>query len=770
MVSGGRRGGSGARAGGRGDGFLRRIAAVAVLVGAAAVSPALAQSEPGADQPASDQIGRQLLEQPAAPFEPMDQREVDHLLNNVQDPGLSVDRRRRAAMILLQKNDDRALRQLRRQLVAPGDALTRRVIAQAIARTQAPGEHLIEPLMDLLGAEEEELRRDVAAALGRFDRPELIDELIGIAEDEQEPIIRRRGAVRALAEHRRQRVAGVLIELAGESDDSGIRQVAFDALRRLSGIELFGTDLERWRRWWQRSRELSPERWLRSVMRNLSLRNRDLSERVVSVEDRLVATYERLYNSMPDDRRIDVLTGLLGDPMRRLRLLALDLVNRRLLNAQPIGEALRTAMRQRLTDHSAEVRVAAAGLLENLADEEAAALAVELLPAETDHRVRGALLSLMARVPRAEAVAPALALMEEPELRKEAASVLLAAVEAELLDPEQERRVLELARRHLEEEAAPAGVMVRLVGRLGEPEADLALLRGCLDHEEEALRVAAAKAISGAGWPLSPLVERIGDEAVRPVTVSALSERGESVAAMEALLSLEVSGEEDRAACEEAMLAIAGRLGAEDLTTVDQMLAEEGGDRAELHERILLAAAGLPAEPGAGVDSSEGLAELLGDAEASGEGGDGGGEGAEPRRAEALLRLAAFYRRADELNRARVLYEHLAQRSDLGADHQHRLAIGRIRCALTMGQVSGAAELTSAALESEAAPPAAALLDPWREAVERHLGAGRRATAEQLLDRCETLLSERLEEGQRRRLAALRERLVEGAAAEPGDP
>jgi len=670
-------------------------------------------------------------------LEPDQQRRLDHLLEDLRDSNLSLDRRQRAAAILLADAWPAAIAAMKHTLAHATDPAARRAIARAVSRADQPDPALIEPLMKMLGSEDVPLRQDVAAGLARFDDDQLVQRLHDIALDEDETVTRRLGAIDALAEHRNPFIVSGLIKLTRNTRQT-IRDAAFESLEQLTGLTDIARDPDAWQRWWVRNGKLPSKRWLAMLMQNLSAQSDDLDRQLAKRTQRLTQTYNNLYDATDEKGRGSILQQMLDDELIELRLLSLQLIERRVLNAQPITDEVRTAMRQRLDDPDHRVRARSATLLENIADADGAARVVELLLAESDARVQSAYLALLARVPQADAVNPALLLLQRPNVRSAAASFLVAAAGEDMLTGSQVDSALTVAREHIQNADTVEPAVVRLIGRLG-VESDQPTLVKLLGHDELPVRLAAVNAFAQSRWPVGPLLEHLGDAAIQPAVIQVISQRGESAETLIALLDAEPDDADLQAKWLAAAQAVAGRLTAEALVQVDEHLAAQA-DRVELHEQILTAASNHAAT-------------------------NGNGETAAPspqvdaRRVEALFRLAGLYMRTDQSAKAKPIHQRLADRSDLSADHQVRLAAGQLKLQLDEGQYDQAAVLTRKHLES-GAMNVDTLAAPWLSAAESAVADEQITAATTLTKHCTDLFSDKLSQSAAARLTALKTQLT----------
>lgn len=711
------------------------VAAMAVLIAIAAPG-ALAQDAPAPAPEVDTGVDPPLIpEAPDAGLTPAQRLEMKHLLDDVKDGRLDAERRRRAALILLHRDWPEATTQLRRLLLATTDRPTREAVQGAIADADRPDESFIAPLLDQLAGDDADTRALAPAALARFDRADVTAKLLKIASDTKADAAVRTGAIAALGGHRTTGVLAALAELTAD-DDEAVREATYTALAELTGRADIAPTARDWQAYAARVAAAAEHDWRAAWTRNLARNGARLRQEMAERTRRLSEAYNLLYNTSDEARRPALLATMLGDDTVELRLLAVDLIERRVLDAQPIDDALRAAMRGALSDPGSKVRERVALLLRDLKDAAGARRAVLLLADERDPAVKAAYLSLMARLPGKEAVGPALEAMGDALLRSAAAGVLVAAAEAELLDDSQTTAALTATREQLSGAKAPDPQLIRLLGRLGKND-DAKTLRAFLDHDLPAVRVAAAEQIALDRWPIDPLLSYLDDTTLREVAIAAAARRGETAKELNALLSSEPDDAATLETWRAAVKAIAGRLTAKDLAAVDDGLTKRDPPSA-MHEAVLIAAAAPHANGGAEADP----------------------EAAEARRREAGLRLGGYYTRANEPAKAEAALKRVADRKDLSESHRGRLAIAQVRLLLAQGQIDDASAATKAALASDAPPDIAPLADAWLTAAERAATDERPAAAGKLAKAVDDALGAKMSPESRRRLDALNERLA----------
>ncbi|QNN22596.1 HEAT repeat domain-containing protein [Planctomycetales bacterium ZRK34] len=679
-------------------------------------------------------------------LDPAQQRELEHLLDDLRDANLDLDRRQRAALILLDHGWPAAIASMKQTLGHARDPLVQRAIARAVNRADQPDPQLIEPLMKLLNAEDPDLRRDVAGGLSRFNDPNLTRQLIDLASDDTESSTRRLGAIEALAQQRQPKVVAALVRLT-TTGSQPLRDAAFEALAKLTGLTDLGKDPAAWQRWWVRNGKLPTPRWLAMLMQNLSAQSADLNRRLAKRTERLTQTYNNLYDATDEKGRGAILQQMLADELIELRLLALSLIERRVLNAQTIPDEVRVGMRKRLTDRDPAVRAKSATLLENVADTEAATLVIDLLLGESDPKAQSAYLALLARLPQREAVNPALLLLQRDDVRAAAATFLLAAVEKKLLTESQVDSALAVAREQMLSEA-PEPAVIKLIGKIGD-KSDQKRLVQLLTHEDPQVRLAAVNAFEDPHWPIDPMLERLNDPTLKPAIIQLIERRGSQGSTLIALLGAEPEDADLLAKWTAAAAAVAGRLTAEDLIKVDTVLSDQP-ERVALEEQILKAAANH-------VATSNG----------AGEPAPASTPAADARRDEASLRLATLYLRTDQPAKAKPIYEKLTARNGLSADHQRRLLLGQLELLLAQKQFDDAAAYTTKQLAPGSVLTADALAAPWLDAADKALAARNAADARTLTQHAARLLAGKLSAPLAARLTKLQAQTTPPATATP---
>lgn len=651
------------------------------------------------------------------------QRELDLLLSVAGDAKIDLDRRRDAALALLKRDWPQA-REGMFDLLAGQDRAVALGVATALADLDQPDPRFIDGLLNWLDTDDAALRTAVAAALRRYENHGVTRRLTRIADDPDQPKPARLGAIEALAEHRQAEAVEALIDLTA-SDDGELRTAALASLRELTGMAELGDDARAWRKWWAVHRALPRDRWLARMVEGLSDRTRQLTADRAALTRRLAETYQKLYAATAEDQRPAVLQQMLSDPLAELRLAGLNLIERRVLNAQAVDDATRKKLRELAGDPSAVVRRHAVTLLRDLDDEAAVDLAIARVEAETDPSVASAYLSLMARRPKAEAAPVALRLLDQARISAAAAAVLTGADDAGVLDEAMRQQVARTAGQLIEAGKAEPAVVV-LLGRAASSEDHRALIRRLLREGEPAMRRAAAEGYVRGRFDLGELLAYLKDPVLADRAIEAAARHGKTLAVVNQLLAHPPAKAEAQPAWRAAVLAAAGRLDGPDLGRA--VLALKADEPAHGPLRVGLLELAMKLEPGA------------------------------KGRAAMLLDLLEARLDSGQLEAAATVARALAD-AQLDDAQSHRLAERRLSLLIAQGDYDAALE-QARRLIADHGDDADQVAGPLLDAAETELAQKKTEQAAALLAGLRQLTGENLGESQRSRLDGLQQQLA----------
>ncbi len=507
----------------------------------------------------------------------------------------------RRAAVLSMLNDsgaarDQAVQSLLAEMKDTSQVAVQRAIVQGLRLAKGEVDHRFGPLIvQHLKLFDATWIEDATGALGRIPSANLTRQLIAIAtntKDEQSPSPARIIALGALGYDHSQTAAGALIDMLASRQNDSLKPTICKSLTRLTGLDEFGEDTDRWRLWWATSAKLNRQEWSEHLINNHARRADRQARQKAQMRDRLLLALRQRYRAAPESERQTVLIAMLGDDASEVRGLALELV-RELLIGGEIGESLTDALLAKLDDPSSQVRSVAAYVLRDLKNEKAADIAAERLAdgRESNPSVLRAYLLLMERLPRAQAIDAVLNLLNDPLVRGEAAGALIAAIDQEtaVLDRRARERAATRIRNQLKQDADPEPRFVELLGRVGQT-SDWRYIERWLDSENAAVREAAAKVWARYDQPLAKLAQRADDELIRAVLIPAAQLRGRSAATLTGLIKNRPEQTQLLDAWGQAIVRIASRvepasalnngtLSPLQLASADDLMAEQGVDR-----------------------------------------------------------------------------------------------------------------------------------------------------------------------------------------------
>ncbi|MFM7540573.1 MAG: HEAT repeat domain-containing protein [Planctomycetota bacterium] len=408
---------------------------------------------------------------PPASEWPSDPARLREMLRDKAQPRLQA----QAALALLQLPSAEADAVIRQGLEQSEDPEMFLALVSAIRLTRDAryGEELTRALSRARGAE----RSGAAEALSALLDARLAARLKLVIDDPRADIRARLSAIGALGRSGR-RVAAEPLLAALESGDEALRLAAADALADLSGWR-YGPDIAKWRAWWERHREMPPERWLEIRLAFQNSRVARLESELESARGQTVRLHQQLYARLGGAERLVYIPSLMEQEDHAVRLLAVGWAQEMLASTDPAVQKSMGPLLVRLTaDPSAEVQRAAVLALGRVQETTAfdRLLAMAASPSPAIRAVAARALALQARQP-------------SPEAARRAALVL-AALGKLLEDP-----VIDVVVEAAED-----------LGNLGVPEAG-PVLTGLLGHPGESVRKAAAQALERVAQP--PALDKI---------------------------------------------------------------------------------------------------------------------------------------------------------------------------------------------------------------------------------------------------------------------
>lgn len=282
-----------------------------------------------------------------------------------------------------------------------------------------------------------------------------------------------------------------------EASTNGQRHAVAQSLVAMTGREDLGTSTEAWREWLTRHKHLPALAWrtmlaqgVRSRAERLAMRERDLLAR-------LTESARRLYAALPPAERPAVLASMLADAEPSVRLLATDLLLRDLERGVMPSPEVAAALTALLEDSQAQIRQAAAVLVDRIVPEGSAARLSVALRKETEPEVAAVMLRAFRRAPDAAAIDAVLRWLEYGEpTRVGAMRAVQGLIESGFTPtPDQTERILAVANPSQSSASIPSGVAV--LAHLG-GERGVSIVRSLLFADRAEIRRAAADALASS--------------------------------------------------------------------------------------------------------------------------------------------------------------------------------------------------------------------------------------------------------------------------------
>jgi HEAT repeat protein len=373
-------------------------------------------------------------------------------------------------------------------------------IALAAALRLQPNPRFVDELLGALAKGRPVIRQAAAEALAAMAGQELVLRLRGLAEDMEADLSLRRAALWVLG-HCGQRGAAVILLNQLSNKEEMIRQAAAEALTDLTGCA-YGTDLVKWRMWWQQHQDMTAERWLEDRMAYQALHAHRLEADLQRARGEVIRLHQQLYSRLPPVDRLSYVQLLLDQEDAPLRVLAANWAVELLAVTDTLGQHSVADILLRLTeDGNDEVQRAAALALGRVNDPRAF------------ERLR-------------------ILLIQSPTTTRAAAARALAQ-QARGNGPDahdRQRQVVTLLQKALDDSALPVVIeAAEDLGTLGVPEAG-PILTALLGHPFGPVRQTAAQALERVAEVavLDRLLTALADSSV-PVRFSLVGAVGHAV-------------------------------------------------------------------------------------------------------------------------------------------------------------------------------------------------------------------------------------------------
>jgi HEAT repeat protein len=522
------------------------------------------------------------------PLSPQDESNIRLFRTALESPSSDLTLRKEAAVRLIEIGHPAAIDPLIEHLSGENDEL-KSAIAHALNTAERPPIELLKPATKALRTASRSTRDLLALALPRFG-PAAHRILHEVVHDQAREPEERLGAIAAMGTLRTRDAAASLIELldARRDEPEAIINAACAALQVATGMR-FGNDIQRWRQWWKEAGDLSPEEWLSKLVMRLTealaaaeLNIEQERSRTARAHQRLGQAFRELFPRLELEEQLRSLPVLLDDSWPILREFAVDRIARLLRDSVRIPVEVQDKLAERIGDEASAIRLQAARLLDQMNYEAVAAGLSERLVVETNDDVVEAFLDILARRPAAVAFPAVAPRLDSARHGERAALVLWEIVNQATIEPEQLALVSDPSRR--EERLRRSPVHARLLARVT-PANELEPIIALLDGEDAAMKQAVAEGLARRG-EVQPLLDRIGDEQIYPHAIRAIARSDSPWPAFRQMLTLPPPSVHETV-WRDQLHALAARLPAEQGLEADDLLASVNGMPLDLRIRLL---------------------------------------------------------------------------------------------------------------------------------------------------------------------------------------
>lgn len=465
------------------------------------------------------------------------QKELATLADQITGLGNSPSAKAQAATLLLNRSFPSARLALIGFLTDPFNPSARIAAADAIAAYNGSCDDLLDPLMSLLSAAEPEVRAAGVHALASSGDSQATDRLIKLAKDTDAKTDARLAAISALQQTLSKSVITTLVSLLDE-DDPVVAGAALGGLKRLT-FEDLGDNPGRWRKWWASNRSRAWSTWLADWANNLNRRYKQVSDDNAALRSRLAEAIGDLYASGSDAQRQQMLIDAVADPVAEVRMAALEIIDRRLGNNEPISNELRGHIRHLLGDPNSRIRRASALGLANLRDIASVDAMLTRLEIEQVDTVRQAIITALGLLGEARVTAAIISTLssEENNVAAAAAIALARISDKHPLDDQTASQAVEALLDRYSAVGAQDGdatalqeALLRAMGIVG-GEAFAPVLKEALDDPEATIRLAAVNGLARQGYDgscqwIEPHLQD-PDRGVRQAVITTLGQLGQ---------------------------------------------------------------------------------------------------------------------------------------------------------------------------------------------------------------------------------------------------
>lgn len=401
----------------------------------------------------------------------------------------------------------------------------------------------LDPLTNLLGDPDADVRNAAAAALAVSRDPSVAGRLKAVMLDADKPLPARLAAVSALGLTSRPEAVEALVQ--GLSDAN--QTVSDAALAELehSTAEPFYGDPDQARKWWDARRSMSLSDWQALLIERLVRKDREAVRTRSELELRLGKVLREAYLRTPEAERPALLAAHLADSQAAVRLLGLELAQTQIADGKPLASDQSALIHALLADPDPAVRAAAVRTIAALREPADADRLLELLGAERTRDVRQALANALGYVGGVSAVGRLLELVRQRDgsCLAEAVGALGRLAERDVITPDSQDGVVKLLLEVFDHSTTGQAVLrerlMWAMTQVGDARFERAFVAALEPAETAIVRRAAARGLAGLAGAKAPeqLVALMADPdaVVRKIAVEAVGKNATSDAQLQAL-------------------------------------------------------------------------------------------------------------------------------------------------------------------------------------------------------------------------------------------
>ncbi len=309
------------------------------------------------------------------------------------------------------------------------DPAAQAAVCQSVIESPIRRAVLVEPLFELLGAEQPAMRRGAAVALSRCIAPAAIDRLRALSSQRSAPLARRLGAIEALGAMGDEKAAVAALMNLLTDPNAEIVAAALDKIDDSSDVDL--VDVAAARAWWDENRNLDPVAWLKRRNEQLRARIDRAAFGTGLLTARLLTAQRNAYYTTPDADKDKLVLEFLNDPLAEIRGIGVELIDARITDRKTVAPEITTRVEALVADVNPQIRRGAVAVLGDLRDKSRVPALLTALKGEPASQVRAAIVSALGRIGGSAATSAVQAALDDssPQVQAEAALALASLAE-----------------------------------------------------------------------------------------------------------------------------------------------------------------------------------------------------------------------------------------------------------------------------------------------------------------------------------------------------